>query len=110
MPRRAVIAVGILLVAGVISLIVANGFFAAKYEVHSMRIEYTEMPADDRPLEDWIKSQRGVRRVAVARAGDVLSVTYEVDVTAKPLDIAVKCRSLGYAGEGSSFEGMQDKW
>jgi hypothetical protein len=68
---------------------------------YGWRIEYSEFPADDLALEDWLRSQEGVHITTLRREGNTLMLTYTRHANLPPLDILAECERLGYKGRGS---------
>ncbi len=76
---------------------------------YGVKATYSQVPVDDRQLEEWLKVQEGVvpHTVHVSREGNSLRVVF-IQVRngyGKPAipDLPKACGSLGY-------EGLQGKW
>ena len=62
------------------------------------------MPADDKPVVDWLKSQPSILNPKVTREGKFIVVTYDMRVGQSLPNIIESVDKLGYAERGEFFE------
>jgi hypothetical protein len=78
--------------------------------IYSVEAEFAEMPADDKALEEWLRTQPGVAKAIVGqREGEprvlVVWLIMVRDGWGRPPfpDLEAKCDELGYRGRAGRF-------
>src|SRR5262249_33462111 len=84
---------------GLIALAVALvlGFLALRPQSWTYALDFTSLPGDDAALLTWLQAQPGVENAQVRRAGQTVTVAFEVGAAAPP-DVLAQARALGYTG------------
>src|SRR5262249_52946723 len=73
------------------------GLLVFRPESWTYTLDFTGLPADDTALLTWLQVQPGVRNAVVQRAGQTITVTFEVGA-ATPPEVVAQTRALGYTG------------
>ncbi len=73
--------------------------WAHPVSVGTLHLDLTEMPADDKPLQQWLSSQPNMMEVTVTRGNNILTVEYKMpgrDLRDYANNILQECKQLGY--------------
>jgi hypothetical protein len=73
------------------------GYLVTRPESCTYTIDFANLPADDKGLQDWLGAQPGVRNATVRREGQTLTVAFELSAGSAP-NVVTQARELGYGG------------